>query len=153
MERLARDVYAELADMAGAEGYSLEITPLPRIEGDSSLLRQVWANLIGNAIKYSRKSPVKRIEISAARESGFRIYTVKDYGAGFEPEYADKLFNPFQRLHRPEEFEGTGIGLALVHRIVARHKGRTWAESAGPGKGAAFHFALPFTEQSDAELR
>jgi PAS domain S-box-containing protein len=146
MERLARDVYAELADVAGDEGYSLEIAPLPSIEGDSSLLRQVWANLIGNAIKYSRKSPIKRIEISSAQESGFRIYTIKDYGAGFEPEYADKLFNPFQRLHKPEDFEGNGIGLALVHRIVSRHKGRTWAESAGPGKGAAFHFALPFKE-------
>ncbi|PKL07325.1 MAG: hypothetical protein CVV53_00010 [Spirochaetae bacterium HGW-Spirochaetae-9] len=151
MEQLARDVYAEFADMTGAEGYSLEIAPLPSIEGDLALLRQVWTNLIGNAIKYSEKSPIKRIEIGSACESGFRIYSIKDYGAGFEPEYTDKLFNPFQRLHKPEDFEGVGIGLALVHRIVSRHKGRTWAESAGPGKGAVFCFALPFEDSSIAD--
>ena len=124
-----------------------EISPLPRVVADATLLRQVWANLIDNAVKYSRDAAPARISIScqpadlACRE---HIFCVRDNGAGFDPAFADKLFGVFQRLHSADQFEGTGIGLANVRRIVTRHGGRTWAEGA-VGRGAAFFFSLPDT--------
>ncbi len=140
-----------LADAAAAEVQSLytgpcpviEITELPVILGDAIIMRQVWCNLIGNALKYSAKRPQPRIKISGRIEGGEAIYQVDDNGAGFDMRYADKLFGVFQRLHRAEEFNGTGVGLAIVHRIIARHGGRIWAQGT-PDAGASFQFALPF---------
>jgi light-regulated signal transduction histidine kinase (bacteriophytochrome) len=140
MEGLVREVVGQLAP--GAPAALIEVGELPAAPADRSLLRQVWLNLIGNAIKYSGRRPDPRIEISGRREPGETVYCVRDNGAGFDMRYAQRLFGVFQRLHSPEEFPGTGIGLALVQRIVVRHGGRVWAE-ARPGAGAAFHFSLP----------
>jgi light-regulated signal transduction histidine kinase (bacteriophytochrome) len=116
--------------------------PLPQVVGDPSMLRQVFANLVGNAIKYSRMRDPAQIEIGCAgEEEGRIILFVRDNGAGFDMKYAQKLFGVFQRLHRPEEFEGTGIGLAIVRRILSRHGGRVWADSA-LNQGATFYFTL-----------
>jgi len=128
------------------------IDPLPAAHGDPAMLQQVWANLIDNAVKYSAKTPRPRIEISAypaGAEQPETVYFVRDNGAGFDPRYIDKLFGVFQRLHAATEFEGTGIGLANVRRIITRHGGRTWAEGR-PGAGAAFYFSLPAGPASSA---
>jgi PAS domain S-box-containing protein len=119
-----------------------QTAPLPPVVGDPSLLKQVLTNLIGNAVKYSRMRDPGRIEIGCAGEEDGRIILfVRDNGAGFDMRYTHKLFGVFQRLHRAEEFEGTGIGLATVRRIVARHGGRVWAEGA-VNQGATFYFTL-----------
>jgi len=119
-----------------------ELHPLPVAHGDPSMLRQVFANLIGNAIKFSRtrKDPV--VEVGSKPGNGEITYYIKDNGAGFDARYAHKLFGVFQRLHSEEEYEGTGVGLALVHRVIHRHGGRVWAESK-LGEGATFSFSLP----------
>jgi light-regulated signal transduction histidine kinase (bacteriophytochrome) len=117
--------------------------PLPTAWGDANLLRQVWFNLISNAIKYTRLKDRARIELGCQEDSSRRqVFFIKDNGAGFEMEQSEKLFGLFQRLHRREEFEGTGLGLANVRRIVERHSGRTWAEGK-PNEGATFFFSLP----------
>jgi PAS domain S-box-containing protein len=120
----------------------LKVTDLPPAGGDIDLLRQVWNNLIDNAIKYSSKRPDARVEISGRSDGSEVTYSIRDNGVGFDMAYADKLFGVFQRLHRQDEFEGTGVGLAIVQRVIHRHGGRVWAESA-PDQGAAFHFTLP----------
>lgn len=124
-----------------------EIAELPEVRADRALLRQVWANLIDNAVKYSGKCAAPRIVIGGAlnpENSGEYIFFVRDNGVGFDMAYADKLFGVFQRLHGPTEFEGTGIGLANVRRIVTRHNGRTWAEGR-VDEGATFYFSLPIS--------
>jgi light-regulated signal transduction histidine kinase (bacteriophytochrome) len=119
-----------------------QAAPLPQVVGDLSMVKQVLGNLIGNAVKYSRMRDPAQIEIGCAGEEDGRIILfVRDNGAGFDMQYAHKLFGVFQRLHRAEEFEGTGIGLATVRRIVTRHGGRVWAESA-LNRGATFFFTL-----------
>jgi len=118
------------------------INDLPPALGDQALVKQVWINLLSNAIKYSRKKPEIKIEIGAYEKDNFVVYFVKDNGAGFSMEYYNKLFGVFSRLHSEEEFEGTGVGLAIVEKIVHRHKGSVWAESE-PDKGACFYFSLP----------
>jgi PAS domain S-box-containing protein len=120
------------------------IGPLPPAKADAAMLRQVWINLIDNAVKYSRKQPESVITISGITvpTAGEYVFSVRDNGVGFDMTYADKLFGVFQRLHGEKEFEGTGIGLANVRRIVARHGGRTWAESQ-VNEGATFYFSLP----------
>ena len=110
--------------------------------GDPKLLAIAFDNLLGNAWKFTSKRDRARIEVGTKLEAGRPVYYVKDDGAGFDMKYADKLFGVFQRLHRPEHFEGTGIGLANVRRIILRHSGRTWAEGAVDA-GAAFYFSLP----------
>jgi two-component system, sensor histidine kinase and response regulator len=127
------------------------VTQLPNVMGDPTLLRQVWINLLSNALKYSAKRAQPRIVVSGYTVGEEIIYQVEDNGAGFDMRYAEKLFGVFQRLHRTEEFTGTGVGLAIVQRIVARHGGRVWAE-AKPNEGARFRFALPLTgNPSDAQ--
>ncbi len=121
---------------------SISIHPLKFTEGDQTLLYQVFANLISNAIKYSGKKETPRIEIGFLENDDEYIYYVSDNGAGFNMEYAHKLFGVFQRLHSNEEFEGTGVGLAIVQRIIAKHGGRVWAEGE-IDKGATFYFSLP----------
>jgi PAS domain S-box-containing protein len=139
MTSLAQEVVHELRNGSTA---SIELGALPRVQADRALLRQVWANLVGNALKYSGKRADARIEIGGREENGEAIYWVRDNGAGFDMRYVGKLFGVFQRLHRADEFDGTGVGLAIVQRVVSRHGGRVWAEGK-PGEGACFHFSLP----------
>jgi len=139
---LAESVVADLRQAEGGVAVEAVITPLPPATGDPALLRHVLANLIGNAFKFSAKRAHPRVEIGAQREGAEVAYYVKDNGAGFDMEYAGKLFGVFQRLHRPDEFEGTGVGLALAQRIVQRHGGRIWAEGQ-VNEGATFRFTLP----------
>jgi predicted ATPase/signal transduction histidine kinase/PAS domain-containing protein len=147
MERMARAVAAEL--MASDPGCKLqmEIEPIPSARGDSAMLRQVFVNLLSNAIKFSRHNPTPRIHVGASVKDNETIYYVQDNGAGFDMQFADRLFGVFQRLHSSNEFEGTGIGLAIVKRIVTRHGGRVWAESK-VNEGATFYFALPTREMN-----
>jgi light-regulated signal transduction histidine kinase (bacteriophytochrome) len=140
MKPLARGVANELASIY--PGTIVELGDLPTVYGDLALLRQVWANLVGNAFKYSAQSSPPRVEIGGSEENGATVFWVRDNGAGFDMRYYEKLFKVFQRLHGAEEFEGTGVGLAIVQRIVSRHGGRVWAESV-VGSGACFHFTLP----------
>jgi PAS domain S-box-containing protein len=138
MAALAREVVEELRGERPAAG----IDALPGASADPAMLRQVWANLIGNAYKYSAKRGDARIEVGGRAEGAENLYWVRDNGAGFDMKYAAKLFGVFQRLHRADEFAGTGVGLAIVQRVVSRHGGRVWAE-ARPGEGACFYFTLP----------
>jgi light-regulated signal transduction histidine kinase (bacteriophytochrome) len=115
---------------------------LPDCLGDAALLEQVFTNLISNALKFTAGRAETRIEIGSQKIDSEVAYFVQDNGVGFDMRYADRLFGVFQRLHSQTEFEGTGIGLSIVHRIIRRHGGRTWAESA-PQKGATFYFTLP----------
>jgi light-regulated signal transduction histidine kinase (bacteriophytochrome) len=121
-----------------------QIHSLPEVEGDPTLLRQLLINLFSNAVKFTRLEHTPIIEVGSLEENGMNVVFVRDNGAGFDPRYADKLFGVFQRLHRQDEFVGTGIGLATAQRIVHKHGGRIWAESQ-PGKGATFYFSLPAT--------
>ncbi len=140
MVQLAREVAADAAREHAAAG--IEFAELPAAHGDRALLKQVWANLIGNALKYSSKVATPRIEIGGRVNGAEHEYWVRDNGAGFDPRYTDRLFGVFRRLHGEDEFPGTGVGLAIVRRVVARHDGRVWAEGK-PGEGACFGFALP----------
>jgi signal transduction histidine kinase len=139
MTALAREVTAELN---GAGLARVQLAALPAASGDAALVRQVWANLIGNALKYSGKRSDARVEIGGRAEGAENVYWVRDNGVGFDMRYAAKLFGVFQRLHRADEFPGTGVGLAIVQRVVLRHGGRVWAEGR-PGEGACFFFSLP----------
>jgi signal transduction histidine kinase len=142
----------DLTEMAHRVAHDLEeshqskaivrIGSLPPAEGDPVLLYQVLVNLVSNAIKYSGKKPTQQIEIGASENGEEIIYFVKDNGIGFNMDYAHKLFGVFQRLHGNDEFEGTGVGLAIVQRIIVKHGGRVWAEGH-PEKGATFFFSLP----------
>jgi signal transduction histidine kinase len=145
MEGLVREVLeASRGEYPAAQ---VTVAPLPPAVGDRALLRQVWANLVGNALKYSAKVSTPRIEIGGSADGAHFQYWVRDNGAGFDARYAGKLFTVFQRLHHADEFPGTGVGLAIVQRIVARHGGQVAAES-GPGAGARFSFTLPAREAS-----
>jgi signal transduction histidine kinase len=138
-QRLVHEVLAELPCSAAAH---VDVAPLPRVRADQATLRQVWQNLLSNALKYSGKRERPVVRVGCSDDGDEVVFWVQDNGAGFDPDYADKLFTPFTRLHKPEEFEGTGVGLALVRRIVERHGGRIWAQSR-PGEGATFSFTMP----------
>ncbi len=143
MNALVTEVRRTLED--GLQGRSVEwvIEALPSVMGDENMLRQVWQNLIDNAIKYTAGTENARIEVCGERSgNGEMVYSVIDNGVGFDMEYADNLFGVFQRMHKASEYPGSGIGLANVRRIITRHGGRIWADAA-PGKGATFHFSLP----------
>jgi PAS domain S-box-containing protein len=137
MEDLAREVLRDVAEGTRAE---IRIAQLPRCDGDPAVLRQVWANLIGNALKYSRTRPAPQVDVGWDAECN--AYFVRDNGVGFDMQYASKLFGAFERLHGESEFEGCGIGLAIVQRILDRHGGKIWAD-AGPDRGATFWFSVP----------
>jgi len=147
VQSMVHDTRSMLDANAHAEnpGHAIDwrIGPMPVLVADENMLRQVWLNLLGNAVKYSAHVEPARIEISHDHEAdGSHRFSVRDNGAGFDMAYAGKLFGVFQRLHAASEFSGTGIGLASVKRVITRHDGRIWAESK-PGEGATFHFTLP----------
>jgi len=142
MELLAQTVVNELLVQEPEDKYKVQISSLPAAEGDEVMLKQVLMNLVGNAIKYSSKKTEPEIEIGFKEEETKTIYYVKDNGAGFDMAYAAKLYGVFQRLHSHDEFEGSGVGLALVKRIIEKHKGETWAEGM-ENVGAVFYFSLP----------
>ena len=142
MTALVRDVVAEQLRLVEGSPLSIDLDDLPAAEGDRILLRQVWTNLISNAIKYSSKHEHPHVHVHGSLENGHAVYHVYDNGVGFDMKYADKLFGVFQRLHRAEEFPGTGVGLAIVQRLVHRHGGTVWAD-ARLGEGATFSFDFP----------
>ena len=142
MTLLANSIYREMASPETQKKFSFSIGPLPDAQGDPTLMKQVWANLLGNALKYSLPKDNRKIEVGGRNEEGVNLYYVKDSGVGFNPDYTHKLFGVFQRLHKAEDFEGTGIGLAIVQRIIHRHGGQVWAEGK-VGEGATFWFSIP----------
>jgi len=145
MKALVLSVLNELIKEEDRERIDFKIARLPSTRADSSLMRQVWINLLSNAIKFTSKKERAAIEVGSKSSKDEVIYYVRDSGAGFDMEYANKLFGVFQRLHSESEFEGTGVGLAIVQRIIRRHDGRVWAEGE-LDKGATFYFALPQKE-------
>lgn len=142
MDKLVRRIIHDQHERHQWTNPVIDIADLPPAKADESLIEQVWINLLSNAVKYSSQKETPRIEISAEVTPDEIIYCIKDNGVGFDMRYVDKLFGVFQRLHKVTEFEGTGIGLALTHRILMRHRGRIWA-NAIPGEGATFYFSLP----------
>jgi signal transduction histidine kinase len=142
VERLVGEVIEELRGPSPDGWPEVSIAALPAAVGDKTLVRQVWVNLISNAVKFSAAATAPAIWISGRTEGSEVIYSVKDNGAGFDMQYYDKLFVAFQRLHSAKTFQGTGVGLTIVQRVVMRHGGRVWAEGQS-GQGAAFHFSLP----------
>ncbi len=142
MDALAREVASDLLATESQRQIEFHCSALPMAYGDAAMLREVWVNLLSNAIKFSRDRPVAHISVVGRQDGQLATYTVRDDGAGFDMAYADKLFGVFQRLHRQDEFEGTGVGLALAQRILHRHQGHIWGEGQ-PDRGATFHFNLP----------
>ncbi len=143
VENLVREVQAALAPECADRGVTWEFGPLPAAMADPALLRQVLANLLGNAVKYTRQRAAARIQVTAVPAAGADrvVICVRDNGAGFDMRYAEKLFRVFSRLHGEDQFEGTGVGLATVQRILERHGQRIWAEAV-PDQGATFYFTL-----------
>jgi signal transduction histidine kinase len=142
MNELARKAYERLSQADNSKKVELRLGSMPKAEGDRSLFEQVWINLLSNAVKFSSKKDAPLIEIGGLSEEHEHVYFVRDNGAGFDAKYQTRLFGVFQRLHHDHEFPGTGVGLALVHRIVTRHGGRVWADGK-LDQGATFHFTLP----------
>jgi light-regulated signal transduction histidine kinase (bacteriophytochrome) len=142
MAAMAKAVFGELAALTPERRLELQVGPVPNAQGDGTLVRQVLVNLLSNAIKFTKTRAPASIEFGYLPELGDGAYYVKDNGVGFDMQYVGKLFGVFQRLHPVTEFEGTGVGLALVQRIVARHGGRVWAEGT-LDRGATFYFTLP----------
>ncbi|SRR6266478_4648677 len=142
LDGIVQRVVADLRMREGERTVELRIDKLPECQGDALLLEQVFVNLLSNAFKFTRGCAAPVIEVGTVGQAGELVVFVRDNGAGFDMKYANKLFGVFQRLHSAEEFEGTGVGLSIVQRIIQRHGGRIWAESA-PDRGATFFFTLP----------
>jgi len=149
MTPIVESVVAEARALHPGSAARVVIGELPEAAADPSVIRHVWSNLVGNAFKYSARREQPMIEIEGRVEGDEAIFQIRDNGAGFDMRYSDKLFGVFKRLHNASEFPGTGVGLAIVQRIVARHGGRVWAESA-PDAGACFRFSLPARLSQDA---
>lgn len=146
MERMARTVFEEITSPEQRTRIDFDLKPLPTVIGDPSLLRQVWSNLLGNAVKFSSKREQAVIAVSGETREGETVFAIRDNGAGFDMRYVSKLFGVFQRLHSSREFDGTGVGLAIVQRVMRRHGGHAWAEGEIE-RGATFSFALPAEAQ------
>jgi light-regulated signal transduction histidine kinase (bacteriophytochrome) len=142
MGSLAKRVYQDFSQDTEGRNVGFTADDIPMAMGDRALLTQVFTNLIGNAIKFTREKDIATIEVGSNEDKDYKIYYVKDNGAGFDMKYYDKLFGLFQRLHSQEEFEGTGVGLSIVQRIISRHGGRVWGEGE-VDKGATIFFSLP----------
>ncbi len=142
VEKLVQNIYDEIADNKTKEEFTILIKEMPTIEADINLIRQVFLNLISNAIKYSSLSKMKSIEIGGYYKGNQNTFYIKDKGVGFNPKYISKLFGVFQRLHHSRDFEGTGVGLAIVKRIINKHGGNVWAEGE-ENEGATFWFSIP----------
>lgn len=147
LDHLAREIITSMGSEASGRSIEWKIDPLPEVTADPSLLRQVLVNLFANAIKYTRTRDNAKIHIGSEKLEKEVVVFVKDNGVGFEPAFAQKLFVAFNRLHSQDEFEGTGIGLAIVRRIIERHDGRVWAVGA-LGQGATFYISLPTTRDA-----
>ncbi len=139
--KLVDAVLEELNSQRQKRTVTIRVGDLPACRGDAALMKQVWINLLSNALKYTSQREAAVIEVGCSREADEHVYYVRDNGAGFNMQYAHKLFGVFQRLHRADEFEGTGVGLAIVQRVIQRHGGRVWAKSA-LNEGATFYFTL-----------
>jgi light-regulated signal transduction histidine kinase (bacteriophytochrome) len=142
MDALVDDVWSEVCQNAQKDDLPLHKTALPMIWGDRALLRQVLVNLLSNAVIYSGNQAQPKVEVAALDKGQEIVYSVRDNGVGFDMRFYNKLFGVFQRLHTEQEFPGTGVGLAIAHRVVVRHGGRIWAESV-LGEGTVFYFSLP----------
>jgi PAS domain S-box-containing protein len=142
MTKMARSMFNEAASLSNQSQLKFVINDLPDAYADPISIKQVWINLISNAVKFSSLKDNPEISIGGEIDKGYNVYFIKDNGVGFNPDYAHKLFGVFQRLHRADEFEGTGVGLAIVQRIINRHGGKVWAEGQ-EGKGATFYFSIP----------
>jgi light-regulated signal transduction histidine kinase (bacteriophytochrome) len=142
-------MYCEIASIEERAQFSFSIGAIPDAEGDPTMLRLVWGNLLSNAVKYSGRSAQRSIVVDADDDGTRTIYRVADSGVGFDMAYSGKLFNVFQRLHSAQEYEGTGVGLAIVKRIIERHGGRVGAEGR-VGEGSSFWFSLPSRAASSA---
>ena len=150
MTELAKTAFEEQKVASGKKrDISFNLGELPAAYGDKRLITQVFHNLFANSIKFTRNQPAATIQVGCQPGAGEDIYFVRDNGVGFDMNHAQKLFGTFQRLHAATDFEGSGIGLATVRRIIERHGGRVWAE-AEPNKGATFYFSLPIKEQRKA---
>ena len=142
MVKMVKSMYNECSSYDQGKKVEFLVDPLPSALGDPVYLKQVWTNLISNALKFTSKRDNPIIKVGSRKEPERIVYYISDNGAGFNPEYRDKLFSVFQRLHHHDDFEGTGVGLAIVKRIVSRHGGDVWAEGS-EGEGASFYFSLP----------
>jgi hypothetical protein len=154
LRALVDEIVQDLENETRERAVEWRIGKLPKVACDLGLMKQVFINLISNAVKYTRRKEVAVIEIGRAAKDGEQVFFVRDNGAGFDMKRADKLFAPFQRMHREVDFEGTGIGLATTQRILERHKGRIWAESE-PESGSTFYFTIGAASESvpQAEAR
>lgn len=141
MEQTVKEIWEDLYKPEPERSITLDLKPLPDVYAEKSTIRQVWINLISNALKYTKKQKETLIQISGEEKDGGIVYSIKDNGSGFDMEFYKKLFGVFQRLHSQEEFEGTGVGLAIVERIVQKHGGKIWAEGK-VNEGATFYFTL-----------
>jgi signal transduction histidine kinase len=147
MTGLARESFAQARQLDVGPAPELTLEPLPDARGDRALVQEVFVNLFDNALKYSRGREKRRVSVRGRSDGTWCVYEVEDNGQGFDMRYADKLFGLFERLHASREIEGTGVGLAMVARIVARHQGRVWADGR-VGEGARFSFTLPAAPSS-----
>jgi light-regulated signal transduction histidine kinase (bacteriophytochrome) len=142
MTDLFRNITTEFRAIDPSRAMTIQIADLPSAEGDPALLRQAVTQLVSNAFKFSLRRPDARIEVNYQKDGEQIIYSIRDNGIGFEMQYAPKLFQVFQKLHTGDEFEGSGIGLAMAHRVITRHGGKIWAESK-PAEGTTLFFTLP----------
>jgi light-regulated signal transduction histidine kinase (bacteriophytochrome) len=142
MRAMAGETFLLIAGPEAAGGVDFRIGDLPPAEADAAMMGRVWANLLSNAVKYSGPSAVHSIEVGGYLEGGMNLYFVRDRGVGFDQRYADKLFGMFNRLHGEREFSGSGVGLAIVKKIISRHGGTVRAEGR-LGEGSTFYFSIP----------